>query len=69
MIDLCRDMTGLPFGPDVSLILTLRDGSKRRERLPAALAAEIWRDEQSGRQVMSSRIMFDGLIDDWGGSA
>jgi hypothetical protein len=53
---IARDISAGALGPDVTLILTLRDGSRRRERLPAMLAAEFWRDEQAGRQVVSGRV-------------
>lgn len=57
------------FGPRVTLVRTLTDGTETREVLPAALAVhEALHGAQNGLTVARARVEFGRVVDTWGQS-
>jgi len=65
-----RDMSGDLFGPDVTVVVTLRNGESVTRRLPISIASAIvmFNGFDASENVVSARIDYGNLIDSFGGS-
>lgn len=58
------------FGRNVTLVRTLKDGRVTREVMPVGLAVyEAEYGDQNGKRVASAHVDFNGVINQWDGSA
>lgn len=65
-----RDESGSIYGPDVKLVMTLRNGDKVSRMVPAAIATMmlLFNDVENGDLFIGGHIEYGGVIDAWGGS-